>query len=268
MAVLEATTLAGFILMQPLPASVPDPPSPATLRATLADPVSAGFVEADQGTPKVLEGPFSAQSYADYFQTDQKTRDALVASLTSEGFLAGYARSWYKLGSRIFLGESVLAFQASTGAKSALQLSKLQYATSPTFRSFEDLSNIPQSFAVTVHDADGFNWTVILFVKGNDAYAVIEGSDSDYMTSSALAQARSAYDFAPPSTSATTSHPSALASSLAFSTALVVSLLVLAAIGSVIGVSILIFHNARNPGPMEGPKPQTFTLPPEGGAPL
>lgn len=260
--------MAGFILMQPLPASVPDPPSPATLRATLADPVSAGFVEADQRTPNVLEGPFNAQSYADYFQTDQKTRDALITSLTHEGFLAGYARSWYKLGSRTFLGESILAFQAGTGAMSSVQLSKVQYATSPTFRSFEDVSAIPQSFAVTVHDPDGFSWTVVLFAKGNDAIAVIEGSESDYMTAGALAQAKTEYDFAPPSTSASSSHPSALASGLAFGTALVVSLLVLAAIGSAIGLSLVIIHNGRKPGIVAGSNPQTLTLPPEGGAPL
>ena len=268
MAALEAATMAGFILMQPLPASVSDPPSPATLRATLADPVGAGFVEADRGTPNVLEGPFNAQSYADYFQTDKKTHDALVSSLTKEGFLAGYARSWYKLGSRTFLGEAILAFQASTGAMSAVQLSKLQYATSPTFRSFEDVSAIPQSFAVTVRDPDGFSWTVVLFAKGNDAIAVIEGSDSDYMTAGALAQAETEYAFAPPSTGASTSRPSELASGLAFGTALVVSLLVLAAVGSVIWLSLVIIHNARKPGIVAGPAPQTLTLPPEGGAPL
>jgi hypothetical protein len=267
MALLQAATLAGLIAMQPHAAAAIDKPSPATLRATLADPFTGDFVEADPGTPNVLEGPFDAQIYANSFQLDPTTQGRLIESLNKEGFISGYARTWYKAGSRIFMGESVLAFQAVAGATSSSQLSKVQYGTSPAFTSFQDVA-IPHSFAVKVHEPDGFNWTVVIFTKGNGLYVITVGSESDYMDASTRSQADKEYEFAPLSISASTSHPSALAGGLAFGTALVVSLLLLAALGSVVVASVLIFHNARNPWPVAGPKPQTFTLPPEGGPPL
>jgi hypothetical protein len=257
-ALLAATACAGLLVIEPPAATASDKPSPSVLRAALADPFTKDFVEADPGTPNVLEGPFDVQGYANYFQMDPKTRDQLIESLNKEGFLAGYARTWYKPGSQIWMGEGILAFQTGQGATSAMMASKLRYAASPTFKSYVDSSGIPQSIGVTVHDADGFNWTVFLFAKGNDVISILAGSDSDYMGDTALTQAKIEYDLAPASTAG--SNPTAgtpgnaLAKGVAIGTA-VVALLVplLATLSGVAGLVILIWSiRRRRPDPAPG----------------
>lgn len=237
--------VAGLIALQPLTALASDTPTLEALRAILADPTSSDYVEVDQGTPNALVGPFDARTYADSFQTDSKTSDALVDSLNKEGFLAGYARSWYKPGTQIYMGAAVFAFHANAGARSALRASKLQYATGAGFKSFLDSSSIPQSFALTDSGPDGFNWTVVLFTKGNDMFAILAGSATGYTSADALTQAKAEYVFAPASTFAGT--PAVLAAGHAFGKALLVSLVLMAMLVAAVVGSILVVLNARKP---------------------
>jgi hypothetical protein len=228
-----------------------DAPGPETLRSALADPVTGDYLEVDLGTPGVLEGPFDVQAYADSFQLDAKSRETLINGLNKEGFVAGYARTWYTPGSRnIWMAESILVFQADKGSTSARQSSKLHYATDKGFGRFVDTGNIPQSFGLTYQGPDGFKWTVVVFSKGNDVFAVIVGSAADYMTASALGQATTEYASAPDRTSVPPARagdpPSALASGLAFGTALVVFLLFMVAVGSVIAAAIWMSNSSRS----------------------
>jgi hypothetical protein len=177
-------------------------PSPATLRATLADPVEANFVEADVGAQGSLEGPFDANAYADYYRafgTSETDIRRGLQTLKRNGFVGGYARQWYQLRSQSVMGELVMVFGSKGGATASEQASKQRYAQDTSFGSFIDSSQFGKdSFAATL-TSYGYDWTVILFAKGNGLFAVSRASSSDYMTSEALAQAQRAFTVAPSS---------------------------------------------------------------------
>jgi len=240
----------------PIPTTASDTPSPEILRATLADPFRVDFVEVDLGTPDILEGPFDVEVYADSFRLDAKTRETLINELNKQGFVGGYARTWYTPGSTtVWMAEGILVFRADAGATSARLSSKVHYATDKGFGRFVDTGDIPQSFALAYQGPDGFRWTVVVFSKGNDLFVIIFGSAADYMTESALGQATKEYRLAPDRTSARPAQPShrpnALASGVGFATALVVFLLLMVALGSVVGAGIWVLNSRSRPDPAQ-----------------
>ena len=252
---LGGTVLAVLITSVPIPTLASDAPSPETLRATLADPFRVDFVEVDLGTPDVLEGPFNVEVYADSFRLDAKTRETLINELNRQGFVGGYARTWYTPGStNMWMAEGILVFRGDDGATSARLSSKVHYATDKGFGRFVDTGDIPQSFALTWQGPDGFKWTVVVFSKGNDLFAIIVGSAADYMTESALGQAEAEYRLAPGHTSvhpAQSNHPNAVASGVGFATALVVFLLLMVALGAVVGAGIWVLSSRPRPDPTQ-----------------
>jgi hypothetical protein len=185
----------------PVTALAATAPSPETLRSALADPVDAAFVEAEVGTQGTLEGPFDANAYADYWRlsgTSETDIKRLLQYLERDGFVGGYARQWYRLRAADFLGELVMVFSNKSGAIASEQASKLRYQQDKGFQSSIESGLPKDSFAATL-TSGGYEWTVIMFVKGNAMFAVSRGSDSDYMTDGALAQAQRAYAVAPSS---------------------------------------------------------------------
>lgn len=244
-----------LIASVPIPTVASDAPSPETLRATLADPFRVDFVEVDLGTPDVLEGPFDVEAYADSFRPDAKTRETLINALNKEGFVGGYARTWYTPGStNMWMAEGILVFRADTGATSARLSSKVRYATDRGFGRFVDAGDIPQSFALTWQGPDGFKWTVVVFSKGNDLFAIIVGSAADHMIESALGQAEAEYRLAPDHMSvrpAQSNHPNAVASGVGFATALVVFLLLMVALGAVVGAGMWVLSSRPRPDPTQ-----------------
>jgi hypothetical protein len=223
-------------------------PSPATLRATLADPVEANFVEAEVGTQGSLEGPFDANAYADYYRsfgTSETDIQRGLQFLKRDGFVGGYARQWYQLRSQSVMGELVMVFGSNGGAAASEQASKQRYAQDSSFGSFIDSSQFGKnSFAATL-TSYGYDWTVILFAKGNGLFAVSRASSSDYMTSQALAQAQRAFTVAP-STIAVSAQSSAHAGfAQGFRLIAAVGVMMLLAVATVVAVIVFVVRTPR-----------------------
>lgn len=184
----------------PMAALAAVPPSPATLRAALADPIEPSFIEADVGTAGTLEGPFDANAYVEYYRsfgTSEAEIQRGLQFLKRDGFTGGYARQWYRTRSTDVMGELVMVFGSNGGAAASEQATKQRYAQDAGFQSFVDSSRFGKNSYAATLTSSGYDWTVILFVKGNGLFAVSRGSSSKYMTSQALAQAQHAFTTAP-----------------------------------------------------------------------
>lgn len=176
-------------------------PSPATLRAALADPIDPNFVEADVGAAGTLEGPFDAESYANYYELSSRggqTGQAMVRTLKSNGFAGGYARQWYLPGASEYLGELIMIFARSSGASSIANGSKIKYQQDQGFQSLVEVHLSKGAYGIT-ETSGGYRWTAVIFLKGSNLFVVTQGSADDSMTDQALAQAQRAYAFAPSS---------------------------------------------------------------------
>jgi hypothetical protein len=186
--------------MTPIAALAASSPSPGTLRAALADPIDPSFIEADIGTAGTLEGPFDANAYAEYFRlfgTSEAEIQRGLQYLKRDGFVGGYGRQWYRPRSTDVMGELVMVFGSNGGAAASEQATKQRYAQDAGFQSFVDSGQFGKNSYAATLTSSGYDWTVILFVKGNGLFAVSRGSNSGYMTSQALAQARRAFTAAP-----------------------------------------------------------------------
>lgn len=212
--------LAACMTVTPIAAQAAPTPNPAALRATLADPISQDFVEADQGTPGTVEGSMDAARYAASSSATTGERQSLIDSLNRNGFISGYGREWYKPRSNDFLGEIVLVFTNSSGARATASLSKVRYAQDKGFQSFTD-SPIPGAYALTTVSS-GYSWTIVVFTKADGLYAVAGGSTTDFMSADVLAQAQKEFRLAP----ANTLTPSHQTAPIGFALALLLALLV------------------------------------------
>ena len=188
------------LTMTPIAGAAANTPSPATLRAALADPIDPSFIEADVGTAGTLEGPFDANAYAEYYRlfgTSEAEIQRGLQFLKRDGFVGGYGRQWYRPRSTDVMGELVMVFGSNGGAAASEQATKLRYAQDAGFQSFVDSSRFGKNSYAATLTSDGYEWTVILFVKGNGLFAVSRASSSDPMTSQALTQAQRAFAAAP-----------------------------------------------------------------------
>jgi hypothetical protein len=235
------------LAMAPIAALAATSPSPATLRAALADPIDRNFIEADVGAAGTLEGPFDAESYANYYKLSAQggqTGQAMVRILESNGFVGGYGRQWYQPRATEYLGELVMGFTRSSGASSIASASKIRYGQDQGFQSFVEPHLSKGSFAVT-EASGGYQWTAVIFLKGNNLFAVVQGSTGDFMTDQTLAQARRAYDFAPSSigASAQSSSPTSLAQGFRLIAA--VGLILLLIVATVAAVIVFVVRTPR-----------------------
>jgi hypothetical protein len=245
------------LAVTPIAALAAASPSPATLRAALADPIDRNFIEADVGTAGTLEGPFDAESYASYYELaglDVQTAQSLVRSLHSNGFVGGYGRQWYQPRATEYLGELVMGFTRSSGASSIASASKIRYGQDHGFQSFVEPHLSKGSFAVT-ETSSGYQWTVVIFLKGNDLFAIAQGSTDGFMTDQALAQARRAYDHAPTSIGASAQSNSPTGLGQAFRLIAAVGLMLLLAVATVVAVIVFVVRTPR-PRPPIAVEPQ------------
>lgn len=174
-------------------------PGVSDLPKALADPVETSFVEVSPGTERAVEGYFDAQIFADNTGTNASERSDIADELRAADFVTGYGREFYMVGRSDWLYELAMVFRQPSGAQSVLATNKVDYARSPNSGSFITVRLNSSAFAV--HDiVSGFHWTVIQFVKSNDLFAIARGSQDDFTTAPALAQARKAYDVAPAGT--------------------------------------------------------------------
>ncbi len=236
----------GALALTPITASAGASPSPETMRAALADPIERSFIEVDIAQPGTLEGPFDAQAYADYYKLageDQQTGGSLVRRLKSYGFVSGYGRQWYQQRTSEYLGEIVMVFTATSGASALASSSKIQYQQHIGFQSLVDPHLSKASFAVT-DKSGGYSWTIVIFQKGANLFAVARGSNLSFRTDEALAQAHRAYDVAP--SDIAIAQPSLLAGvTQPLRLIVVLGLMLLLAIATVVAVLVLVVFAPR-----------------------
>ena len=236
----------GALALAPITASAAATPSPETMRAALADPIDNGFIEADIGAAGTLEGPFDADSYGKYFElsgTDEATAQSLVRSLQSNHFARGYGRQWYKRQASEFLGELIMVFDKSSGASSIALASKMRYQQDKGFQSLVEPRLRKGSFGVT-ESSGGYSWTIVIFQKGANLFAVARGSNLSFRTDEALAQAHRAYDVAP--SDIATAQPSLLAGvTQPLRLIVVLGLMLLLAIATVVAILVLVVFAPR-----------------------
>lgn len=233
----------GALALAPIAASAAATPSPETMRAALADPIDKSFIEADIGAAGTLEGPFDADSYGKYFElsgTDESTAQSLVRSLHSNGFVGGYGRQWYQpRGALEYLGELIMVFNNSSGASSIALASKMRYQQDRGFQSLVEPRLSKGSFGVT-ESSGGYSWTIVIFQKGSNLFAVARGSDVSNRTDEALAQARRAYAVAPSSVGGLAAPDQRAGMSQSFRLLAVVGLMLLLAVATLVAVIVLV----------------------------
>jgi len=193
-----AIAMVGLAPVTTVVAASPGPPS---LTSALADPVEAGFTEMDLGSANALEGYFDAKVYARNTVTDSKEQQTLVDALNSWGFVTGYGREWYLPRQSDWLGELVMVFRDVSQAEGYASSSKVAYARDPAFQTFIDVPNVPKAYGLTEVTQSPFHWTIVIFTKQNDLFAVERGSRADFMTQQGVAQAEKAFSVAPNGTS-------------------------------------------------------------------
>ena len=228
-------------------------PSPATLRAALADPIEPSYVEADVAAAGTLEGPFDAEAYAAYSGLDVQTGQAMVRSLQRNGFVGGYGRQWYQPRGSEYLGELVMVFTRSSGASSIANASKIRYQQDAGFQSLVEPHLNKGSFGVTEVSA-GYHWTAVIFEKGNNLFAIAQGSIGDFMTDQALAQARRAYAFAPSSIGGSAPSGDRFGFGQYLRLIAAAGVMLLLAIAAVVATIVVV--RTQRPGPAAAARPQ------------
>src|SRR5437879_2671914 len=108
---------AGALALGPLAATAAPSPSPSpSLDKVLAPPPGSGFTELTTG---VLHGEFSAHDWA---TTNASGADATEtqSTLTKDGFVDGYGKTWAQPSAGHAMIEAVMAFSGGQGARKAL----------------------------------------------------------------------------------------------------------------------------------------------------
>jgi len=192
-----AVVVAMGLSMAPAAAHAAGPsPDPVALQKMLVNAPDSGWIESVPA-PNTLEGAFDAQTFATDVYDDAQTRTDVTLHLQNYGFLGGYGRSFYKASRKAWIEEDVKSFDTKAGAVAFWTWMKSWLPEgADTTTPLVDTSKIPNSFG-TEWLLAGFHATDTLFTKGAYMYDIVVGSDTDYVRTDALAQARSAFEFAP-----------------------------------------------------------------------
>jgi hypothetical protein len=239
-------------LMISIAAAAPDP---AVLRATLPDAIDSTWIEAAPGAVGYIDGPVDAtvlRAYYEHFQQSESWIQGELDRLQREGFVGGYERQWYRARSRDLLGENVMVFATTAGAKSENDTLKADDARRPDFVSYFDPQLNPGSTGTILGATGGYHWAFVSFIKGDALYGVSIGSDTTVKAEDVLPQARRVFDAAPPNIRLPreTSPGSVLARNpLLFAIAGLWLLLAIALIVSVATIVLLLPHRRFVPNP-------------------
>lgn len=191
-------TVAALAAVSTLPVTVaaaaPSPNPTPHLSQVLAEPPSTGYVELNDNTPGILEGPFDAGKYASIGGIDMQST---ITTLAKDGFVAGYGRAWVQQSPTRVLVEIVVAFTGGKGAKQWLQQSQMADMADPTFQHSITVEGIDSYYGARMSDTTSYFADAFLFVKGNDGFLVSTISAADDLGDSAAAQTKVQYRHAP-----------------------------------------------------------------------
>ena len=190
---LALAAIAGLAIF-PMSGAMAASPGTTDLPQALANPVEPDFVETTSNRSGELVGYFDAGAFAQWAGTDARSRQAFRDMLTSRGFVTGYQRIWSS--NREVLFETVFVFRAPGDAESMLSSVKSGFTASDSYKGPVPI-NLDDTAWAGEEIVNGFHWTAAGFTKANDAFTLYRGSDVDYRTKAALAQAREMYTIAP-----------------------------------------------------------------------
>jgi hypothetical protein len=235
----------------------------ADLGSVLAPTPAADYVEATPDAT-ILDGPFTAQEYADFINANGLNGNGVVAAFAVYGFKRGYAGTWVERGRQRVLVERVFEFSAGSGAHSFFGNNKLGAQTSKIYTGDIDTSAVPKSFGVRA-DEKGTSEFIALFEKGNDVYEVLMASQTEDLTPELQAQLLAQYRFAPdqtiPKSQWTSSFTAGVSNSPAFVTGAILAGVVILAL--MLGVVVLVIALVRR-GSRAQPVPIGLSLSPDG----
>jgi hypothetical protein len=209
-------------------------PSPA-LDAVLAAPPSPNYVEDSdsQGTPI---GPFDAGAYVGYLQPEDQS--ATFKTLSQDGFVTGYGKSWTAQTDGRVLVEIVVAFRGGRGARKWLSTSEAVAHANEFYDGAIVVDGIGTYAGVHYANPKGPAYAdVVMFVKGNDFFTVGYVSDAPNLGDDAAIQSKREFDFAPAASIAPSQWPENARMSLQPSIALAVALF---AVASVVAASLVV----------------------------
>ena len=164
----------------------------------MADPVETDFVEAFMRASGTLTGSFDAKTYAEVSGLDASSRSSILQALKDYGFVSGYGRDWSKPRLSDKMEELLMVFNSDWGAATSASTSKTSYSKDEHYNSFFDPQVNADAYGVTEDDG-GYYWSVVIFTKGNEMFAIERGSATEYPTAQSIAQAQKAFAVAPSS---------------------------------------------------------------------
>jgi len=187
--------------LMPLVAAASATPSP-TLATVLAPPPS-GYRELTTAT---FHGSFTAHDYATVSDASKAT--AIEATLTHDGFVDGYGKTWVQQAAGHALLEAVIAFTGGHGAQEWLTAAEAGDKSDPSYMHADSTSGIGTyygghfSYSSSKTVGDFFS-----FVKGNDVFLLGFVSQKDDVLNLATSQAKAQYDAAPSETISSSQWP-------------------------------------------------------------
>lgn len=184
--------LAAILLLQSAIALAAPTPSPG-LDGILIKPPGTTYKEAPKASPGIVEGPFDATKYAEVIAAPDAAQ-----TLTSNGFLAGYGRTWSTAGSAHVFTEAVMAFTGANGAKAWLRHEEAADKADPSFVQALTLPGIDTYYGARLNDkVHKIYGDAFVFVKGNDVVFVTFVSNKNDLASIAATQTRKQFEATP-----------------------------------------------------------------------
>lgn len=270
------TALCATVALQAATALAAPTPSPA-LSGILAPPPKTNYVEGSTTNSTLLEGQFDAKTFVT--KTRAANADAVQQTLTRDGFVDGYWRTWIQSGTQHVLIEVAIAFGGGEGAKQWLGAAEIAAKGDASYKKALSVIGIDNYYGA--HYVYAINSSVgeeFAFVKGNDYFDLVFVSPRDDLGASAATQATAQYSSAPDATIPKSQWPETTASnqtpiaSIAFGPEKIFFFLLVAAV--IVGVVMFFVTRSRRrpalvaavPGAMPGAMPVTAVqMSPDGG---
>ena len=184
--------LAAILLLHSAIALAAPTPSPG-LDGILIKPPGTGYKEEPKAAPGIVEGPFDAAKYAEVVSAP----DA-AATLTSNGFLTGFGRTWSTTGSAHVFTEAVLAFTGAQGAKAWVRHEEAADKADPTFVQALTVAGVDSYYGARLIDkVHKIYGDAFVFAKGNDVVFVTFVSNKNDLATIAATQTKKQFDATP-----------------------------------------------------------------------
>jgi len=233
-----------------LPAATFATPSPSpALSGILAPPPKTAYTEASATNSTVFEGQFDAKTFVT--RTQAPNAVAAEQTLTHDGFVDGYWRTWIESGTQHVLIEVAIAFAGNNGARRWLGASEVAAKGDNSYQKSLSVTGIDNYFGA--HYLYAVNHSVgdeFAFVKGNDYFDLVFVSPKDYLGTAAATQASAQYTSAPDATIPKSQWPETTTSSASASfsvPALVGAAIPIVFIAAVIVLIVLWLRRRRTP---------------------